>query len=256
MKPVLLVDDEAKLRKILHSSLAKMGYPVFTAANGKEAREFVRDKAADIVLLDMMLPDTTGLELLHELVPLYPQKAFIVMTAYGNVESAVLSMKSGAFDYITKPAKLEEIVIALQRASEWIDMKQENVRLKQKLSFSDRSRELIGVSPAMQRIFQLAERVAGTDATVLLEGESGTGKSRIARMIHDLSERSQAPFVAVNCAAIPEQLLESELFGYEKGAFTGAAAARSGKFEAAHGGTIFLDESARFLPRCRPSCCR
>lgn len=242
MKRILLIDDEVKLLKILQSSLGKSGYAVSTAINGQDARRKLIESEAQVIFLDLMLPDTTGLELLQEFIPLYPNKIFILMTAYGNVESAVSAMKAGAFDYLVKPAKLEEILVVLEKAYEWLEMKEENLLLKEKLKNAEASPEWIGFSPAMKRIYQLVERVANTDATVLLEGESGTGKSMIASMIHKLSARRKAPFISVNCAAIPEQLLESELFGYEKGAFTGAMASRAGKFEAAHGGTIFLDE--------------
>ncbi|MFC4766260.1 sigma-54-dependent transcriptional regulator [Effusibacillus consociatus] len=242
MRSILLVDDEVKLVRILSSSLAKKGYTVYTAANGQEARKKIAEKEIDIVFLDLMLPDTTGLELLQEFMALYPQKVFILMTAYGDVESAVTAMKAGAFDYIVKPAKLDEILIVIEKAYEWLKMKEENQILKDKLKDVEFTKGLIGSSSSMKRILQLVERVANTNATIILEGESGTGKSMIARMIHDLSGRSKAPFISVNCAAIPEQLLESELFGYEKGAFTGANASRQGKFEAADGGTIFLDE--------------
>lgn len=242
MKRILLVDDEVKLLKILRSSLEKKGYSVHAVSTGREARQYIAEHPVSIVFLDMMLTDTTGLELLRELHPSHPLKLFVVMTAYGNIENAVTAMKAGAFDYITKPAKLEEMILVIEKGLEWLGIKEENVQLKEKLMAVDGFSELVGNSLPMQRIFQLIERVADTNATLLLEGESGTGKSMIAKMIHQLSERSHAPFIAVNCAAIPEQLLESELFGYEKGAFTGAVAARLGKFEAANGGTIFLDE--------------
>lgn len=242
MKTILLIDDEEKLLRILQSSLEKKGFKVNVSATGQGARQKISEHPADVVFLDMMLPDMTGLDLLHEFVPLYPNKVFIMMTAYGNVESAVIAMKAGALDYITKPAKLEEILIVAERAFEWIGMKQENLQLKEKLELNDSKANVLGISSAMQNILQLIERVSNTSATVLLEGESGTGKSMLARKIHQMSDRKQAPFISVNCAAIPDQLLESELFGYEKGAFTGASTSRIGKFEAAERGTIFLDE--------------
>lgn len=248
MKRILLVDDEIQLLQILKTSLQKKGYTVLTAASGEEARMRIYQEQIDIVVLDLMLLDTTGLDLLQEFVPLYPNKVFIVMTAYGNIESAVAAMKAGAFDYITKPAKLEEIVLVIERAYEWLLMKAENDSLKEKLNQMSSIKPHVSASATMNRIFQLIERVADTNATVLLHGESGTGKSMFARLIHDLSGRSKAPFITVNCAAIPEQLLESELFGYEKGAFTGAATARQGKFEAAEKGTIFLDEIGEISP--------
>ncbi|UFJ41736.1 sigma-54 dependent transcriptional regulator [Brevibacillus humidisoli] len=242
MKSILFIDDESKLLRILQSAFEKKGYRVYTAHNGNEASKQISANPIDIIFLDLMLPDTTGLELLQEFLPLYPQKVFILMTAYGDVESAVTAMKAGAFDYIVKPAKMDVIEIAIKRASEWLEMKYENQLLKEKLENTASAYEMVSFSPVMKRILQIVERVANTDATVLLHGESGTGKSMLARIIHNLSARNKEPFVSINCAAIPEQLLESELFGYEKGAFTGANTSRQGKFEAANGGTIFLDE--------------
>lgn len=248
MRKILLVDDEVKLLKIISSALEKKGYRVYTAPNGYEARRTFNEKNAEIVFLDLMLPDINGLELLQEFNRLYPQKVYIIMTAYGDIPSAVIAMKEGAFDYLVKPVRLDEIVVVIEKASQWLKMKEENQLLKEKLIDIEKQSELIGTSLAMKRIFHLVERVANTDATVLIQGESGTGKSLIAKLIHDLSERSKGPFVSINCAAIPEQLLESELFGYEKGAFTGANSSRPGKFEAANGGTIFLDEISEISP--------
>src|SRR5690606_29135925 len=242
MNSLLFVDDETRLLRILASYFTKKGYTVHTASTGEEARSKLVNTDADVIFLDLKLPDTTGIELLQEFVPLYPNKLFVIMTAYSDVESAVTAMKAGAFDYVSKPAKMDEMEIIINKACEWLKMKLENRALKEKINQMIKDQEVIGISPAMKRIFQMIERAAETDATVLLEGESGTGKSKIARMIHQLSDRKNHPFVSVNCAAIPEQLLESELFGYEKGAFTGAHTNRKGKFEAARNGTIFLDE--------------
>ncbi|HZG72530.1 MAG TPA: sigma-54 dependent transcriptional regulator [Chondromyces sp.] len=241
-KSILFVDDEIRLLRALSLSFRKKGYQVTIAANGQEARRKMKETHVDLVFLDMKLPDASGLELLEEFISLYPQKVFMIMTAYGEVESAVSAMKAGAFDYIVKPAKLDEIELVINKAYNWLGMKVENLQLKEQLKQMGSSNDIISTSIEMKQIYELLERVSATDATVLLHGESGTGKSMIARMIHNLSDRNEAPFIAVNCAAIPEQLLESELFGYEKGAFTGATASRAGKFEAAHGGTIFLDE--------------
>lgn len=242
MRNILLVDDETTLLRILHGSLSKKGFRVYTAASGLEARQRLAEAPIDIAFLDVNLPDTTGLDLLREFAPLYPNRIFVIMTAFSNIENAVTAVKAGAFDYIVKPAKLDEILLVIEKASEWLEIKQENRLLREKLQNVESNLASFGSSPAMQRIYPLVGRVASTDATVLLEGESGTGKSMIALLIHRLSRRSQGPFISVNCAAIPEALLESELFGYEKGAFTGATASHQGKFEAAHKGTIFLDE--------------
>lgn len=241
-KSILFVDDEIRLLRSLSLSFRKKGYQVTIAANGQEARRKIQENNVDLVFLDLNLPDANGLELLEEFSSLYPEKVFIIMTAYGEVESAVSAMKAGAFDYIVKPAKLDEIDLIINKAYNYIEMKQENIHLKERLKYLEVGNGLISTSIEMKQIYELIERVSTTDATILLHGESGTGKSLIARMIHNLSERNLGPIIAVNCAAIPEQLLESELFGYEKGAFTGATASRGGKFEAAQNGTIFLDE--------------
>lgn len=242
MKNILLVDDETKILKILKSSLSKKGYTVFTAANGQEARRKISEVPANLVFLDVKLPDVSGLQLLQEFIGLYPNKVYIMMTAYGNIDNAVSAMKVGAFDYMTKPVRLDELVLTIEKVFEWIGVKEENKLLKEQLQQTEEYGELIASSNAMKNILQLVERVAPTEANVLIQGESGTGKTKIAHMIHKLSERKNGPFIPVNCASIPEQLLESELFGYEKGAFTGAVASRKGKFESSDGGTIFLDE--------------
>lgn len=222
---------------------------MYTAANGQEARRKISEQDdVGIVFLDLKLPDCSGLDLLQEFISLYPTKVFIMMTAYGNIENAVLAMKTGAFDYIVKPVKLQEIIVVIEKALEWIKIKEENLMLKEKLKKTEQHDELLGTSKVMKQILLLIERVSATNANVLLEGESGTGKSMIAETMHKLSDRSSAPFIPVNCASIPEQLLESELFGHEKGAFTGAVTTRKGKFEAANGGTIFLDEIGEITP--------
>jgi DNA-binding NtrC family response regulator len=248
MKNILLVDDETKILKILQSSLSKQGYTVNTAANGQEARRKMEETEANVIFLDLKLPDTTGLELLQEFVLIYPNKVFIMMTAYGNIENAVSAMKAGAYDYIVKPVKLSELMLTIEKAFEWLKMKEENTRLKEKLKQVEHNYKLLGNSISMKRVLQLMERVSGTNASILIQGESGTGKSLVANTIHSLSERKDFPFIPVNCASLPEQLLESELFGHERGAFTGASSSRKGKFEAANGGTIFLDEIGEISP--------
>lgn len=249
MKSILIVDDETKLLKIFQSSLSKKNYNVYTAANGQEARRKISGQDdVGIVFLDLKLPDCSGLDLLQEFISLYPTKVFIMMTAYGNIENAVLAMKTGAFDYIVKPVKLQEIIVVIEKAFEWLRIKEENQLLKEKLKKTEHHDELLGTSKAMKQILLLIERVSATNANVLIEGESGTGKSMIAETMHKFSDRSSSPFIPVNCASIPEQLLESELFGHAKGAFTGAITARKGKFEAANGGTIFLDEIGEITP--------
>lgn len=249
MSSILLVDDETKLLKIFQSSLRKKGYTVYTAANGQEARNKLEELIdVKIIFLDLQLPDSNGLELLKEFITIDPSNVYIMMTANGNVDNAVAAIKVGAFDYIIKPVKLDQLIIVIEKAVEWLKMKEENVLLRKKLNNSVILDDLFGASYVMKGIFNLVERVAPTDVTVLLQGESGTGKSMIARAIHNNSDRSEAPFIHINCAAIPEQLLESELFGHKKGAFTGATTSRKGKFEAAHKGTIFLDEIGEITP--------
>ena len=236
-----MVDDEIKLRKILARELEDEGYEVFQAGSGSEAIQVLERNNIKVVILDLMLPDMTGLDLLSNIPKLKGDIPTIILTAYGNVESAVTSMKLGAFDYICKPVRFEELKIFLDKAFKWLDMKEENERLRILVeSFKDEI--IIGKSPVMDRVYFMVGRVSDSDVTVLLEGESGTGKSFIAKLIHEKSARKDKPFISVNCAAIPEKLLESELFGYVKGAFTGAVENREGKFAAADGGTIFLDE--------------
>ncbi|MBO0996610.1 sigma-54-dependent Fis family transcriptional regulator [Bacillus sp. SD075] len=242
MKSILFVDDEIRLLRVLSLSFRKKGYDVILAANGQEARRRMKEDDPNLIFLDLNLPDANGLELLEEFIALYPQKVFVIMTAYGDIESAVSAIRAGAFDYLVKPAKLEEIELVINRAYTLLEVKQENIQLKNQLNKLESLEGFISISKQMKQIYELIGRVSATDATVLLHGESGTGKSMIAKMIHSLSDRNQGHFISVNCAAIPENLLESELFGYEKGAFTGAAASRAGKFEAAQNGTIFLDE--------------
>ncbi|KAF0819712.1 Nitrogenase (molybdenum-iron)-specific transcriptional regulator NifA [Bacillus sp. ZZV12-4809] len=248
MKNILLVDDESKILKILKSSLSKQGYSVYTAANGQEARNKIADTNADLVFLDLKLPDASGLELLQEFIGLYPNKIYIMMTAYGNIDNAVSAMKAGAFDYMVKPVKLNELLVTIEKAFEFLGVKEENKILKEQLLHTEAHGELVANSSPMKNILRLVERVSATEANILIQGESGTGKTKIAKMIHKLSERKHAPFIPINCAAIPEQLLESELFGHEKGSFTGAVSSRKGKFEAANGGTIFLDEIGEISP--------
>ncbi|MCK2005634.1 sigma-54 dependent transcriptional regulator [[Brevibacterium] frigoritolerans] len=236
------MDDEIRLLRVLSLSFRKKGYEVILAANGQEARRRMKEDGPNLVFLDLNLPDANGLELLEEFMALYPQKVFVIMTAYGDIESAVSAIRAGAFDYLEKPAKLEEIELVINRAYTLLEVKQENIQLKSQLNKLESIEGFISISKQMKQIYELIDRVSATDATVLLHGESGTGKSMIAKMIHSLSDRNNGQFIAVNCAAIPENLLESEIFGYEKGAFTGATASRAGKFEAAQNGTIFLDE--------------
>jgi DNA-binding NtrC family response regulator len=242
MPNILVVDDKDSMRDMLTQTLSEEGYRVDSAANGRAALELVRNKSYDLVLTDMKMPDVDGLEVLSGVKEHDDETSVIVMTAYGTVETAVSAMKKGAFDFITKPFDTEHLCVLVNRALESRRMLAENVLLRQELMQVSGFTEIIGKSEKMREICELVKKVSGSDASVLLQGESGTGKELFARAIHSLSLRKDKPFIAINCAAIPHELLENELFGSEKGAFTGAHARKMGKFEIAHTGTIFLDE--------------
>lgn len=248
MDTVLVVDDEKNYLLVMEALLAGAGYEVLTAEGGEEALEIVRRNDLDLIITDMKMPRLSGIELMEQIKKVYPDLPVIMMTAYGTVEKAVEAMKKGAFDYILKPFKNEEMLLTVAKALELRHLLTENRRLKQDLEQRYRFENIIGNSKAMQSIFAMVEKVAQTRATVLISGESGTGKELIARAIHFRSPRSQGPFISVNCGALTETLLESELFGHEKGAFTHALAMRKGRFELAEGGTLFLDEVAEMSP--------
>lgn len=238
---ILVVDDESSNRVTLERLLNREGYDVLHADSGRSAMELVRSDRIDLVLTDLNMPGMSGLELLRAVKTLDEDIEVVVMTAYGTVETAVDSMKEGAYDFVSKPLKRANVVRTCRKALEKRDLKMENHRLKEQiLALGDRP--LLGNSPRMSLLMEELRQVAPADATVLLSGASGTGKTRLARLLHDLSWRKSERFVTVNCAAIPDTLLESELFGYEKGAFTGAMKRKAGRFDLASGGTLFLDE--------------
>lgn len=241
-RKILVVDDDRKILDLLRDFLQREGMEVVTAASGPEAADILEKGEVDLLLTDLILPGTDGLQLLQRLSQMPMPPVAIVFTGHGSIESAVQAMRLGAFDYITKPLHLEEIRIVVQKALGFRQLKRENVRLRQQLRDKYRFENLIGHSQAMQGVQSMVERVADTDSTVLIFGESGTGKELVARALHFNSHRRDRPLVVVNCSAIPQELLESELFGHEQGAFTGAFRSRVGKFEAAQGGTVFLDE--------------
>jgi len=248
---ILVADDELSLRLVLQTALNKVGFQVQTAANGKEALRLAQEKDYDVVLLDIRMPEMDGLQAFHEINKIKADLPVILMTAYGSAEIAVEAMKRGAFDYIQKPFNLDEVKIIVNRAIDMTRMTQEVEYLTQEvkaLSQETSPNKLIGESLKMQEVYKNIGRVANTKATVLLKGESGTGKGVVAKTIHKSSDRREQPFVQVNCGAIPQGLLESELFGHEKGAFTGAFFERAGKFELAEGGTLFLDEIGEISP--------
>jgi two-component system NtrC family response regulator len=244
MDTILVVDDESNYLTVMETLLGDAGYEVLTAPSGLEALKIAGASDLDLVLTDMKMPKMTGIELLDQLRRLYPELPVIIMTAYGTVEKAVTAMKKGAFDYILKPFKNEEILVTTAKALDYRHLILKNRLLSQELEKKYGFPDIVGESRVMQEILALVKRVAGSRATVLVTGESGTGKELIARAIHQCSNRAQKPFISVNCAALTETLLESELFGHERGAFTHAVAMRKGRFELADGGTLFLDEVA------------
>jgi DNA-binding NtrC family response regulator len=239
---VLLIDDDRGARELLREVLHKEGYGVGEAASGREALAQAPACPFDVVLADLRLPDLDGIEVLRALHALDPDLPVIVMTAFGSMETAVEAIREGAYDYISKPFNLMEVRLTVRRACERRRLLQDNRRFQQALRDKYRLENIVGTSPKMVEVYRTVARVASTRSTVLLIGESGVGKELIARAIHYNSPRGKAPFVAVDCGALPEGLLESELFGHERGAFTGAHALKKGLFEVAHGGTLFLDE--------------
>lgn len=241
---VLVVDDEGSQRDILRTILSAEGYAVETAPGGREAVRRCQEKAFDVVLTDLRMPGTDGLSLVERLTRDDPPTLVVLMTAYGSMDSAEQALKRGAFDYLTKPIEREELLLTVRRAFERIQLSQENRLLRQQLEKRFRVEGIVGSHFRVQEVFEKIQKVSGSNSTVLLIGESGTGKEMVARTIHRQSPRRDHPFIAVNCAAIPESLLESEIFGHERGAFTGAVERRAGCFELADGGTIFLDEVA------------
>ena len=245
---ILIVDDEKVQRDMVCGFLRKEGFQVLSAAGGEEALEILRSRSIDLVLTDFRMPGLSGFELLQEARKVNPEIPVVIVTAYGTVDSAVQAMKEGAYDYLTKPIQLDELLQLIRRAEERQHLVQEVKELKEKLVDRFRFDNIVGSSGKMQEVFSLVARVAASDSTVLIRGESGTGKELIAKAIHYNSPRSRGPFIKVNIAALPETLLESELFGHEKGAFTGATEMRRGRFEAAHGGTLFLDEIGDLSP--------
>ncbi|HEY7554339.1 MAG TPA: sigma-54 dependent transcriptional regulator [Candidatus Binatia bacterium] len=245
---ILVVDDEAAQRELISGYLKKQGYEVFAAANGEQALKHFRQEPFELILTDQRMPTLSGLDLLKAARAINPETNVIVMTAYGNIETAVEAMKEGAADYLTKPLNLDELSHRIERIRERQRLYAENKELREELRQRHRIENIIGESGQMLEVISLVGRVAPSEATVLIRGESGTGKELIAKAIHYASPRATKPLIRVNCAALPENLLESELFGHERGAFTGAIASRKGRFELADGGTLFLDEIGDLPP--------
>ncbi len=242
MERILVVDDEKNYLVVLDALLSEAGFTVDTAPSAAQALLMLEDDEPDLVLTDMRMPHMTGLEFIGRLKPMYPELPIIVMTAFGTVENAVEAMKSGAVDYIMKPFENQELLLTIEKALKVKKLLSQNRLLREEVNRSQGLGQIVGSSKPMRQVFELVEKVAATKATVLITGESGTGKELIARAIHARSPRAEEAFVAVNCMALTETLLESELFGHEKGAFTGAVGRRKGRFELADKGTLFLDE--------------
>jgi len=241
---LLVADDDPGLRESLERTLTREGYRVVLASDGRAALERVQAGGVDLIVTDLRMPGLTGLELLRAAKAIMPDVDVILLTAFGTVEEAVKAMKDGAYDFLTKPFRREQLIKLVDKALERRDLIEQNKALKKQLEDIRAKGQMIGASPAFRRMLTLVDQIADSSATILIQGESGAGKELVARTIHERSGRRAGPFVAVNCAALPETLLESELFGYEKGAFTGAVGRKEGRFELASGGTLFLDEVA------------
>jgi two-component system response regulator PilR (NtrC family) len=239
---ILVVDDEAIQRDIVKDILEDQGYDVLTADNGQEALKLIQSAPIDVVLTDLRMPGMNGVELLQHIKDRDPEIVVVVITAYGSIESAVDAMRRGAYHYLTKPLDKEQLILIVQRALRTKQLSDENRSLRQELQERYEFHNIIGRSRPMQEVFRMIEKIAPSESTVIIYGESGTGKELVARAMHTHSKRKDHTFLGVNCAAIPDTLLESEMFGYEKGAFTGAHTQKKGLFEEAHAGTLFLDE--------------
>jgi two-component system NtrC family response regulator len=253
---ILVVEDEAAQRALLAEILRGAGYRIVECGSAEQALELLGEGETDLVLSDWKLPGMDGMQLLHQVRARDPRAAFVIVTAYGTIARAVEAVRVGADDYLAKPFERQALLLAVERSLRARQLVDENRRLSAALTERDRLMDLIGKAPGMQRLYRELDKVAPTDATVLVHGESGTGKELAARALHALSERRAGPFVAVNCAAIPEGLVESEFFGARKGAFTGADRTRTGRFEAAQHGTLFLDEVAELPLDLQPKLLR
>ncbi|HET8722487.1 MAG TPA: sigma-54 dependent transcriptional regulator [Nitrospira sp.] len=248
MEKILVVDDEKSLREVMSIMLKRAGYEVTEACNGEQAIGQVNKEIYDLVITDLRMPKADGMDVLKAVKSLSPDTVVLVVTAFGTADSAVEAMKQGAYDYLTKPFQVDEVQLIIRNALEKRRLSTENMLLKREMASQSSFAQIVGQSEAMQKVFDVVRKVADSKSNVLICGESGTGKELVARAIHYNSARSGMPFVAVNCSAVPETLLESELFGHMKGSFTGAVANKAGLFEIANGGTIFLDEIGDTTP--------
>ncbi len=245
---ILIVDDEPLVRDLLKEVLEREGYQVDLAKDGLSALKFIQENFFDVVITDMKMPKMDGLSLLKEIKRFSPSTLVIVITAYGSIENAVEAMKQGACDYLTKPILPEQIKVTIKKVSKYHNLLRENRYLRSEVEHLYRGSQLIGESPPMKNVYKMIAKAAPSESTVLIYGETGTGKELASRAIHFMSPRRKKPFIKVNCAALPTELLESELFGYEKGAFTGALEKKEGRFELAHTGTLLLDEISETSP--------
>ena len=241
-KTILVADDDASIRSLLKQLLVDEGFAVQEAATGIEVVDKVKESSPDLVIMDVRMPELDGIEALSRLKGSNPKTAVLIMTAFGSSNAAIRAMELGAFDYITKPFELEKISHSVKRVLDYQDLTKEVEVLRDEISSLVQTERIVGNSPAMQEVYKTVGKVAKADATVLITGDSGTGKELVAEALHFNSNRRSGPLVKVSCAALPETLLEAELFGHEKGSFTGAMAQRRGRFEMADKGTIFLDE--------------
>ena len=239
---LLFVDDDREFRRMTARNLSRRGMDVVQAGNGHEALQLLNDSSFDVALLDLSMPGISGLELLEELKHLSSDTEVVMFTGEGTIKTAVEAMRLGAHDYLTKPVDIEELLVVLEKAFEASRIRKENRQFKALLQRLQKPFNMVGESAAMKEVFRLVERAGPTEKPILIQGESGTGKELVAQALHQASNLAEKPMVVINCAALPEQLLESELFGHEKGSFTGASAAKPGLFEVADGGTLFIDE--------------
>jgi two-component system, NtrC family, response regulator PilR len=248
MARILVIDDDPVILKVIADILKSVDYEVSTSPDGESGIKELEADNYDLVITDLMMPGVGGMEVLDHVLNNSPKTMCIILTGYGTIKSSVGAIKNGAFDYITKPVTASELLVGVEKALKFRSLEEENIRLKKELRRKYRYKNLVGTSEAIKKIYDLIEKVADTDGTILISGPTGTGKELISRAIHYNSSRDDKPLVVINCGAIPEELLESELFGHEKGAFTGAHKTRIGRFEMANGGTIFLDEIGEMSP--------
>jgi two-component system response regulator HydG len=256
MTTVFVVDDEREMVDLIAVGLKKRGFSIVPFSTGADAVAAIPAHDVDVIVTDLNMKGMTGLELCQRVVADRPDLPVLMLTAFGSFETAVGAIRAGAYDFVTKPVEIEALAIAVRRAAEHRALRGEIKRLREAVALTRGRGDLVGASPSMQQVYTLIDQVSTTDATVLITGESGTGKEVVARTIHDKSKRKEGPFIAINCAAVPEALLESELFGHAKGAFTDAKQSRQGLFQQAHGGTLFLDEIGEMALALQPKLLR